>query len=1358
MKLLKTLLIGCAVFLTSTSIAQFSFVPSTTNGCAPLPINITNTSSAGAHYDWDFGDGTFISDVTNPSHTYLNGGNYWITMWAYDATYSFIGQTDVQIQVSGAPQGINMDSYTICPNDLVWLNVYVPGNNSYSWNFGDGNTSSGYDYVEHAYASPGTYYPEVTITTSCGTYVVQDTVVVTNSIPFFGGNPYMSVNPLAVCPGSEVYGYTQDNYSAYSWDFGNGGSSSDHNPDWTYASNGNYLVQLTITNGCGVDTILTENVAVSNATPVQNSQTSVPDTVCPGEFFFADSWADDGVSFSWDMGDGSPLITNQSAYYAYATPGTYTATVTITNDCGNTDVLSEVVVVTNSAPVNNPNLYISSNSVCPGDEVYFSANYEYDYYIDYGDGDGSDTYGYHSYDTPGNYVITATIQNACGNSVVLTDTITVQSNLAVDPNMVYPYAYPSPACPGTEIEMSANYGYQTYSWDFGDGGTSTNEQPGYIYNTPGNYTVTLVVTNGCGNQATVTTSVSIQSNLLIQDVNFDISADTICPGDAVFFDADNDDGSIGTYWDLGDGTTTTNFAVSHSYATVGVYPIELTVTNGCGNDSTVFDAVVVSNSYIPSPGDYQAFAQDEGCVGDQLYFVLIPAGAGNITWDFGDGNSTNQVDQVLVQGVTEVDVAFHAYNAIGQYWAKYTITNSCGNSLTDSILIDVGTYGDQQSMDVSFWWDETQTACQGQPVEFMAVGGAQYIWDFGDGTGQLLTNSSLTPVFHTYADPGSYTVTVNSVNNCGNTDDSDEQIYIPQSQMNVSTNTVTEPNCGNNNGLAIVSVTGGMAPYSYSWTNGDTGVIADSLSSGVYVVTVTDNNDCSNEGIATVSDQEGVVILVDNVVDVDCYGAANGSISVSILGGQPPYTILWSNGDQTEDIFGLQAGPYEIFVTDANGCFSVESIHVSQPLKSNVSVITTKATCGFNDGTATASVNNGTGPFNYIWPNTTGPNNTTGGLAPGIHTLLVIDGNTCLLQKDFAINEIGGPVIVTDSTEFGTCNGTLSSIYISTIGGQGPFTYNWSNGSTNQDLVGVVPGTYIVQAQSATGCSSYRTYTVAESQPEKPTICMVDVDTLTGTNLVVWDPITAAGIESYNIYKESSEAGLYYLIGNSSADSLSQYHDYLSDPGIRSWRYKISSLDDCGNESELSDYHKTMHLTSNKGVAGEYNLIWDHYQGFSYSTYYINRWHPTTGWEIIDSVSSNAISYSDYNAPGDSNLVYMISINTPGLCTAAKATDYNSSRSNKNSNNMAPPNGSGINELQVDLTIYPNPSNGIVTIRYEKGISAIKLYDMAGNLVLFDENVGSNKFSFDLSQYESGIYNVQIMSGDDLLNGKIVKH
>ena len=1362
MKLLNSFALLVGLVCSTFSFSQFSFTPSVTSGCAPLSIDFNNTSTGGVHYNWDFGDGTYLSDITDPSHTFLNGGNYSVTMFAEDASFNYLGQTEMDIEVVGAPASINMTLPTVCPNDVVNMWVYVPGAISYSWDFDDGQTASGSDYVSHVYNVAGEFHPTVTITTvSCGTFVVQDTITVSGTIPYFGGNPFIGISSLSVCPSEELTGYTDDSFQNFDWDFGDGNTDNGDYVTFSYGSVGNYNVQLTITNGCGIDTVLTDVVSVSAGTPVIGGYIDGPDSICPGEEFYMWSNANNGVSFEWDMGDASPLVTNSgNMEYTYPVAGTYNVSVTITNDCGNTDVVSQTIVVTTASPVYNPSLWISETNVCPGDIVSFQSNSEYTYYIDYGDGSGASGESEHAYSNPGTYTVTSTIQNACGNSVVLTETITVSDNLPINTTSIYVDVNPDEVCPGQEVDFYTNPGYASYLWDFGDGVTSINQNTQHTYNTIGIYNGTVTIVNGCGNQATFPAQVDVQGNLPVGDIGFQVFGDTICPGDAMYFEADADDGDFDYLWTFGDGATSTFLNVSHVYDNVGTYPIELTVTNGCGNDSTFFDTLVVSTGYMPDASNYNVFAQEEGCIGDELYFVLMPAGAGVISWDFGDGNSTSDVDQVLVQGITPVDVAFHAYNTVGNYYAVYTITNACGNTVVDSVLITVGTVGDDIDMDVSFWWDESQTSCQGQPIEFMAVGGASYVWDFGDGSGTLLTNSSLSPVFHTYADPGNYLVSVTSYNQCGLSDDSDENIFIPQSQMDVSTNTVIESNCGENNGMAIVSVSGGAPPYSYSWTSGDTGVIADSLASGIYVVTVTDNNGCSNEGIATVSDEEGVVILVDNIVDVNCFGNDNGSISVSILGGQPPYTILWSNGDQTEDIFGLQAGPYEIFVTDANGCFAVQSIEVTQPQKSNVSVITTAATCGSTNGSAVASVNNGTGPYNFIWPNTTGPSNTTGGLAPGTYSLLVIDGNTCLLEKDFVINETNSAIIITDSTVTGTCNGTLSSIYLSTIGGVAPFTYNWSDASTSQDLTGVLPGEYDVQITGSNGCSSFAQFTVIESLPEETTICMVDVDTLTGTNLIVWVPVNDPGIASYNIYKESSEAGLYYLIGNSDADSLSQYFDYLSDPSIRSWRYRVAAVDDCGNQAPLSAQHKTIHLTSNMGISGEVNLIWDHYQGFAYPTYYVNRYHPNTGWEVIDSLASNLFSYTDQNPPGDSSLVYMITINTPGTCTALKATDYNSSRSNREGINM-PDNGddgSGIDELSSELLVYPNPTNSMVKIVYTSDVKEIAIYDLAGKVVYRDVNLSGNTIEIDMSAFERGIYNFTLIAEGKILNGKVIRN
>ena len=119
---------------------------------------------------------------------------------------------------------------------------------------------------------------------------------------------------------------------------------------------------------------------------------------------------------------------------------------------------------------------------------------------------------------------------------------------------------------------------------------------------------------------------------------------------------------------------------------------------------------------------------------------------------------------------------------------------------------------------------------------------------------------------------------------------------------------------------------------------------------------------------------------------------------------------------------------------------------------------------------------------------------------------------------------------------------------------------------------------------------------------------MVTVDPLAGKhNYIIWDKSKATKISHYNIYKESTTAGVYFKIDSVPMDSAGIYVDLLSDATVRSWRYKISQVDSCGNESPLSPAHKTMHLTVNQGVGNNINLIWDNYEGLNFSTYYVYR-------------------------------------------------------------------------------------------------------------------------------------------------------
>ena len=1357
MKLKIILSFIVAVTFSIGSLSQVAFTADVTGGCAPLNVNFTNLSDISVvHCDWYYGDGFADFDTYNVSHTFTSEGNFTVEMYGYDATYTFVGSYTVNINVEGPPSYISMSNTPVCVGDIVELSTYY-SSPSYNWNFGDGNTqSTSSPYGSNIYSSPGTYPVTMEVfTPSCGSYIVNGSIDVVTSAPYFYSYVYMGVSPTIVCPTGNVSMYCSQGFQSYNWDFDNGLNGSSTNESTTYGSVGNYNPSVTITNGCGNDTTLFSPVTVDNTLLVDPITTYGPTEICLSEEIQLDAYCSNGSTYVWDFGDGSPTSNGNNAFHTYATAGTYVATVTVTNECGNFDTQNHVVIVSATAPVNNPFLQINPTVVCPNDEITYSVPYNYDYYIDFGDGFGESSGYSHTFSSPGVYPVTVILQNACGSTASVTEYVSVQTNVPISSNVDI-YIYENPSCPNTDINFSSAPGFSNYHWTFGDGTFSNYHQVNHPYVNAGNYPISLTITNGCGNDTTLYSVAQVANNLPVSYLDYAVFGTAICTNDILYMSTEQGN-ELNYVWDFGDGNTSTDAYASHVYGVDGTYTITLTATNGCGNDTTVSQVVTVGNNVPINSAMMDFEIQTPGCIGDNLYFAVVPAGIGTYAWNFGDGN-TGFSDELLFINEQPIAVGTHSYNAPGTYNAQLTVTNGCGNTFDTTIVVTIGSTGDNVPVELSFWQNEFEPTCQGLPVVFQAVGAGTYIWNFGDGSGNLVTYNSFEEVSHVYQDHGYFNLTVTGYNQCGNSDVGSETIYVPDSKITVVTNAVQNSNCGEENGVAIVSATGGAQPYIYSWTNGDNTVIADSLGSGIYSVSVTDNNGCHSEGLAAVSENQGPVIILDNIQHNTCYGQQNGVIAVSILGGAPPYQISWSNGSVTEDIFNLVAGPYEIFVTDANGCFAAKSFTVNQPQQSIVSVLTAPADCGGFNGTATAAIGNGVGPFNYIWPNGASASNQTSGLAPGIHTLLVIDGNTCLLTKEFVVNETNAAIIVVDSIVEASCAGILNAVYINTIAGVSPFTYTWSNGSTNQDLINVVPGHYTVQVEGGNGCSSFMIFDLEMESPDKPGICIVTVDTLTNSNLVVWTADPSPDVVSYNIYKESSLNGLYYLVANQSASLISQYYDYLSNPAIKSWRYKVTAVDNCGNESAYSDPHKTIHLTSNLGVSGVVNLIWDHYNGFNYSTYYINRYHPSTGWMVIDSVGASAISYTDLTPPSDSNLVYMIGIYPPSVCTASKAQDHNSSRSNKSGINYVDPNANSIDEATANtINIYPNPTNGLVNFSCTTEILNVRVYDLSGKLVYQVVDNNSTMLELDFFMFSDGIYTAEIETSDGLLRTKIVK-
>jgi PKD repeat protein len=238
-------------------------------------------------------------------------------------------------------------------------------------------------------------------------------------------------------------------------------------------------------------------------------------------------------------------------------------------------------------------------------------------------------------------------------------------------------------------------------------------------------------------------------------------------------------------------------------------------------------------------------------------------------------------------------------------------------------------------------------------------------------------------------------------------------------------------------------------------------------------------------------------------------------------------------------------------------------------------------------------------------------------------------------------------------------------------------SYNWSTGDTVPSIYVSQTGYYQVAVTDNFGCNlTSQPFVVNNSFLNPPEICIVGVDSA-NHNRLVWERQANNLIDSFYVYRESFIAGQYVKIGALPFTQTSLFTDTNSNPAIQSYRYKIAAVDTCGGVTLLSDFHKTIHLTINAGLNGSWNLIWDGYQGFPFSTYRIYRGTNANSMSLLTQLPSTATSYTDLNPP-TGTVYYQIEVikNSgcyPDTVTSKANTNYNTSRSNTANNGSIAP-------------------------------------------------------------------------------------
>lgn len=969
--LIATTANGCTDTLVKNNYINIQLPEATINhltqrGCAPFSWTFTSTINSVepiAAYLWDFGDGN-TSTAINPTHVFPEG--------TYDIRLivtSIGGCKDTAFVRAGIIASTKPEAaFTASPRDVcaftdVNFTDQTTGTvNEWIWLFGDGGMS-GSQHPTHQYQDTGMF----TVTLIAGNNGCYDTLVVPHYIHV--KPPIANFDITFDCSRPYIRNFVSTSIGAdeWSWDFGDGNTSSLPDPVHTYAAPGTYTVQLTVRNlstGCmhtrAIQVIIADEEAAFSA-----SQTEV----CAGSSitFTATQRHPDGIrNYYWDFGDGSGDMGNP-VNHTYLLSGYYTVRLIITDaaGCNDTTVLTNYIRV--NGPVANFNAavpgscmmtVVTFNDLSTTDGIHPITEWAWNY----GDGNTSTLFAppfTHAYAAGGNYAVSLTVKDAAG----CTSSITKENHLVISTPVAAFRTIDTLSCPGSGVvfsNQSTGPGL-SYHWDFGDGNTATSVTPTHAYAASGTYSVKLRITDqyGC-------TSEIIKNNyirIVVPVANFSVSDSAgTCPPLIVQF-TNTSVNQASFHWDFGDGTFSSAASPSHFYNEAGVYVARLTITSpgGC-------IAVKTKTITVKGPRGSFSYNNQTGCAPLTVTFRATTQNRASFVWDFNDGHTITTNDSIVS----------HTYSVPGIYLPKMILQDVAGCSVpvtgTDTIFV--------KGIAASFT-QNTTVLCDNGSVQFTNNSVSNdmitaYRWDFGDGQ----SSTEISPSHH-YTATGSYVVRliVTTASGCTDTVTSLQPIKVVRSPS-----------------ISLTQSANGCIPlrsqFSGNLLNADTSAISwhwnfsdgrtiytrviDSMvfaNAGTYhfILQATNSSGCKDTATGTVQ-----AFALPNVNAGADAAICLGTGKILTATGASTYAWSPSAGLSCTTCASPVANPatptqYIVTGTSAQGCVKKDTVMVTINLPFEMQVSKGDTLCAGESATLTAS-----GAASYQWSPSTGLNSTTG--------------------------------------------------------------------------------------------------------------------------------------------------------------------------------------------------------------------------------------------------------------------------------------------------------------------------------------------------------------------------------------------
>ena len=721
------------------------------------------------------------------------------------------------------------------------------------------------------------------------------------------------------------------------------------------------------------------------------------------------------------------------------------------------------------------------------------------------------------------------------------------------------------------------------------------------------------------------------------------------------------------------------------------------------------------------------------------------------------------------------------YNAIPAGIYPYTVTDLNGCSILDTITIT-----EPDSLYASYTssnYNGYNLACFGDnnaSIDIQINGGTAPFSNYLNSTLQIgLSLNNLSA--------GNYTDSIVDFNGCS----SNTIINLIQPSQLINTLVPIDISCYDLcDGEIYSSISGGVFPYYYLWTNTQTTTNISNLCSGNYSLMITDENGCiENASTTTINMPNDISVSLDSTLNISTYAGNNGYIYITANGGSGTLNTNWSSDNNysstNNDISNLYADTYFLEVVDANLCSYLDTFELFQPssLWLSIDAVVSPNCYDSCNGAINISAQGGDSTYTYLW---TGPNgftsinNDINNLCDGEYIISIDDGITVLIDTVNIYQP--QPITTLLSVDSIAChNGTVQA-QINVWGGTQPLTYSWSNGDANYYTT-ISSGNYSIDVSDINGCSYSESFSLSNPDSIFTQSTTTDISCFGGNNGSVSINISSGGIPPYNFsydnginYQISNTfnnlgAGNYSFLITDNNGCLSSTYSELIEPSViisTTTATDVSCYGYCDgsvNATALggtTPYSFTWNNGTSNLCAGFYNVIITDINGcINSNTAIVNEPNPllinisldgnniiaTSGfisyqWYDNNNILINGATDSIFSPPGMSSY-YVTVTDINGCSNSSYSIDYTIS---------------SIQNYSSLINIFPNPTNGKITVTSEYGIKTISIYNTIGNK-LYSVNNKLNKITqtkLDLSNFEKGVYFIKININNQIINQRII--